>query len=114
MLHKRTMWSHNFSDDTKKLPVLTTKFGRKLKCGDIRHSVSEKKLNIGEKSKDDTDRISKGYCFSIVHSGVNDMHTNEAILRTYTFAFDGKLLEKNTLNILCHHEYLLLLPIEIF
>ena len=65
------------------------------------NSTMQRKLGITENCKDDTDKFAKGYCLSLVHTGVNKCLSNEAILETYDTAMSGtreyhKLLTTST------------------
>ena len=74
---------------SNKQVVLTGKFAKKLK---FRHvgSTLNTKINISSTCADDLDRFAKGYCFSIVHTGVNKALSNEAILENYYTAIAGE------------------------
>ena len=48
-----------------------------------------KRLGITDSCKDDNDRFGKGFCLSIVHTGVNKCLSNNAVIETYDTAING-------------------------
>ena len=67
---------------TSNKTTINGQYAKKMKFRSI-GSFMKTKLNLPEPCKDDTDRFGKGFCISIVHSGVSSCLSNNAMLENY-------------------------------
>ena len=70
--------------------TMTGKYAKKLNFRPIVCFVNSK-FKLSEPFKDDMDRFGKGFCISIVHSGVNSCLSNNVILENYQITLKGLL-----------------------
>ena len=70
--------------------TITRKYAKKLKFRPIGSYINSK-LKLSEPCKDDMDGFGKGFCISIVHSGVNSCLSNNVILENYQTSLKGLL-----------------------
>ena len=70
--------------------IITGKYAKKLKFRPI-GSFMNSKLKLSEPCKDDMDRFGKGFCISIVHSGVNSCLSNNVILENLQTSLNSLL-----------------------
>ena len=68
--------------------TLVSKYAKKMKYVDIA-SHYEQTLFVTGQCKDADDAFGKGFCISMVHTGVNKNLSNTAILENYNTAIEG-------------------------
>ena len=72
-----------------KTVTITGKYNHKMKFQHVGAKMDQK-VGIHEESRDALDRFSKGFCFSIIHVGINKCLSNNAIIENYQKAIEGK------------------------
>ena len=75
------------SSSTKKI-TLVGKYNKKMSLQHVGRNMSEK-LSMSKSSEDSLDKFAKGFCFSMVHVGINKCISNATFIENYQKAIEG-------------------------
>ena len=80
--------SSKSSCSTTEQGILTSKYHKKTKFGFIDQTF-QKKLAVQSKCESSLQKVTKGFCLSVVHSGVDKCLSESAIIEMYNNAYRG-------------------------
>ena len=76
------------SSSTAEQAILTSKYHKKTKFRFVDQTF-QKKLAVQSKCESSLQKVAKGFCLSVVHSGVNKCLSENAIIEMYNTAYRG-------------------------
>ena len=80
--------SSTSSSSTAEQAILTSKYNKKTKFRFVDQTF-QKKLAVQSKCESSLQEVAKGFCLSVVHSGVNKCLSESAIIEMYNTAYRG-------------------------
>ena len=97
------MKSLSCSSPARKQTVLTGKFGKTIKYQHVGVTMTQK-MKAKQKCMNETEKVTKVFCFSIIHQGAIECLSNSSVIEMYETAYHG-ILNHHSVMKACTKEF---------